>query len=439
MHFIATLLAFAKANPILASAFGLYSAGLVTFLFRHVPEALLEFIVGQLVTTVNITTDNSGFSKSNFSDFLLWWSMNPWRKYSRNYKYVSVDVDSNYSKYETGVQCDYDKNNKIVNALSAGYSRNFFVFKGVLCWFKQSKLEQKLNSGNNYSINISCLTRNTKLVQELLSSIIFDIKQDNSVLRVAAWNSGQRNYSGFLKLPKRPIDSVIMNADDKQKILDTIDDFRVSRDWYIKRGLPYKLTFVLHGLPGTGKTSIVKAIASLYDYNIYTINISTCTDIDFANAFKVEYEQSIILIEDIDACKSTMSRFDDGKDSDDDSDGAVGAMRTFTTVSLTTILNTLDGVMQLNNCIVFITTNQIDKLDDAMIRKGRVDYIIELGKLTDTEVRDYIKVMYDNVVIPDGIKFKEVEGCILHGLFIENKYNPDNFIRVLSDSIESVK
>ena len=435
---ISYLTELSKANPVLTSTFGIYSAGLVTFLFRNLPSSIVKSLCSQLVTTVNITTDNTGFSDENFEDFLLWWSSNKWGKYSRDYKLISIDRGTIGGEALGGQSrsCpDIPTPSGVLNKLSAGYSRNFFIFNGTLFWFRQYRLEQQpFSSKIVYSIDIVGLTRNFGKIKELITAAIQnrDFKED--YLRVSSWNSMQSSYSTAIRLPKRSVDSVVMPAGVKENLLTLVDEFRVSRSWYLSRGLPYKLTFVLHGAPGTGKTSIVKAIASRYNYTIHSINIATCTDSDFTEAFREAYENSIILIEDMDASSTAISRF-----TKPTCEHPSSSIKKLNSVSLTTILNTLDGVVQLNNTIVFITTNCLETLDEALLRKGRVDHIVEVGPLADADIREYIKVMYAGATISDNYTFPDTRGCVLQSLFIENKHCAESFARALVSSVESVK
>lgn len=43
------------------------------------------------------------------------------------------------------------------------------------------------------------------------------------------------------------------------------------------------------------------------------------------------------------------------------------------TLTLSGILNTLDGIVSLDNKIIILTTNCIKNIDSALLRSGRVD------------------------------------------------------------------
>ena len=75
-------------------------------------------------------------------------------------------------------------------------------------------------------------------------------------------------------------------------------------------------------------------------------------------------QQSIILLEDIDA--AFVSR--------EDHPGMKTAYDGLSRLSLSGLLNALDGVASTEARILFMTTNYLERLDPALIRPGRVDY-----------------------------------------------------------------
>jgi hypothetical protein len=107
-------------------------------------------------------------------------------------------------------------------------------------------------------------------------------------------------------IPKRCFDSIFLKKDSLNKIKDPITRF-LNKDVYkeyCKHGIPYKLNILLHGPPGTGKTSIIHSIASEYDANICILNINSElkeeTLIDAISQVNEGAKRSILVLEDID-------------------------------------------------------------------------------------------------------------------------------------------
>ncbi|MFO5890748.1 hypothetical protein ACLBSJ_33615, partial [Klebsiella pneumoniae] len=57
--------------------------------------------------------------------------------------------------------------------------------------------------------------------------------------------------------------------------------------------------------------------------------------------------------------------------------------------------------------ISIIHPNHPENIDKALLRKGRVDYMVEIPYLRDQEVREYIKLMFPDFDIPEDTRFKD--------------------------------
>ena len=114
------------------------------------------------------------------------------------------------------------------------------------------------------------------------------------------------------KLPKRPIETLYLKEGEKEKLLGMVEEFfaKETRDLYLGYGMPYKHIIMLYGVPGSGKTSTISAIASYFDCDIYTIPITKeLTDYGLIDAFSYvndkEDRKRIIVLEDIDCIFDT--------------------------------------------------------------------------------------------------------------------------------------
>jgi SpoVK/Ycf46/Vps4 family AAA+-type ATPase len=158
-------------------------------------------------------------------------------------------------------------------------------------------------------------------------------------------------------IQKRSLDSVFL--DRKNSIVRDLENFMSSQSTYIQRGIKYKRNYLLYGPPGTGKTSFITAIGSMYNLDIFMVNFGgNVSDSSFIKLISRLPERSLLVLEDIDCLfESRESK---------------------TNISFSTILNILDGFACKNRLITFMTTNHKDKLDPALTRPGRIDYIMEL-------------------------------------------------------------
>ncbi|KAL8939838.1 MAG: hypothetical protein Q9211_002566 [Gyalolechia sp. 1 TL-2023] len=171
---------------------------------------------------------------------------------------------------------------------------------------------------------------------------------------------------------KRPLDSVILDKGVKERILADIKDFLRSERWYYDRGIPYRRGYLLHGPPGSGKSSFIQALAGELDYNIAILNLSErgLTDDRLNYLLTVIPKRTLVVLEDVDAAFSN-------RRTQTEADGYRGANVTFSG-----LLNTLDGVASAEERVLFLTTNHVERLDSALVRPGRVDMTVRLGEAT---------------------------------------------------------
>ena len=153
-----------------------------------------------------------------------------------------------------------------------------------------------------------------------------------------------------------------------------------------------------------------------------------------------ENAYSIILIEDFDSSAAVTKRnsltsiptpkkksiFDDDEDEQEEKQ----TIQPISFLSLTGILNTLDGIASLHDNIIFMTTNTIDNIDPAILRAGRCDIKLELPYLGDIEIRRFINHMYGEKDLTN-YTFNEVPGCDIQAIMIDNKDDYDTFINQL--------
>lgn len=174
---------------------------------------------------------------------------------------------------------------------------------------------------------------------------------------------------------RRPFDSVVLEEGLADKIKNDVVEFMNARTWYLDRGIPYRRGYMLYGPPGTGKTSFVQALAGELDFNIAMLSLSQrgLTD-DLLNHLLLHVPaRTIVLLEDADAAFSNRRQMEN--------DGYQGA-----NVTYSGLLNALDGVASAEERIIFMTTNHIDRLDEALIRPGRVDMTLYLGNATEWQM-----------------------------------------------------
>lgn len=209
-----------------------------------------------------------------------------------------------------------------------------------------------------------------------------------SALDVTMVHVGSK-YGHWMKsdpLPRRPLDTVVLDADAMTRLVRDIDAFRAAESDYVRHGMPYKRVFCLYGPPGTGKTSTIFALASHFRADVAMMNLSrSIEDIDGTLVQLVQNvpRNAFLVFEDVDAAFPPRKP----RSSPSEPTGGPAPM-------LSTLLNILDGNLRKHGMIVFLTTNHIDQMDPALVRTGRVDVALELNYATPEQAAALYRVYH---------------------------------------------
>lgn len=175
----------------------------------------------------------------------------------------------------------------------------------------------------------------------------------------------------YSSLAPRSLDTLFFSDNEKERIIEHMDRFQDNKEFYASRQLLYKTGILLYGQPGTGKSSLVKALANTYGRSIANINTSNLDRIDLNKLTKSidvdEQREFIVLLEDID----TLFLNRENGESDKDDQAIINKLLQF-----------LDSNTSPSNVIFIATTNHIERLDEALLREGRFDLKVECNPLT---------------------------------------------------------
>lgn len=400
---------YAKLNPIIAGVISVWALSTITFFCRGIPKTIYEFIIDQSTTTLTFSNAGYGYSVENFASFLIWFENHKWSKYAR-----ALSMDNSYGVCKDSV----GKDKAMVTGVGNGY--HLFVYNKRLFILRRYDEPKAGTDKLIHIVKLTMFSRNRQILLDLIEEFSYKIPTNKTGM--STFVATKMEWVSCGSTNQRPIETVIVDSRIKNSILKIVDDFRNSRDWYTKRGLAYKKTFVLHGIHGTGKSSFIKALACHYKMGLCIINISDMSNATFEFALNNVPDNNLVLIEDFDSAKATKQRGTESK-------GLDGIFDESRSLSLTGILNTLDGVASLDNKLIFMTTNVIDTLDAALLRKGRIDYIYELKALTDKEIKEYINLMFPDNLYSTEIVFEDILGCDIQGLYFDHKDNFTDFIK----------
>lgn len=172
----------------------------------------------------------------------------------------------------------------------------------------------------------------------------------------------------------RPLASVILPRATRERLLADARSFAEpeARAWYVAHGVPYRRCYLLHGPPGTGKSSYVRALAGELRKPVAFLQVASLTDALLADAFRDVPPSAILILEDLD-CVFLPATGGAG-----DSVSGAREARPRVAVTLAGLLNALDGLVSgTSGRLTVLTSNHPSLLDGALLRPGRVDAAVE--------------------------------------------------------------
>lgn len=260
----------------------------------------------------------------------------------------------------------------------------------------------KKSAYDNRSMNIVCSSVEARnaVLEEIEKQSQHLVQSQPRMYTTTRWGDWRKKA----EIQPRSRDSVVLKEGQMDRILDYLNDFLTNRPAYAKADIPFRTGILLHGEPGSGKSSTALAIANELKMNVYIVSLTSLSnDEALSDCFQAIPSNSIVILEDIDIVSAVKER-----DKDDDNG-----------VTMTGMLNVLDGFQSPPGVITIMTTNRLDVLDPAIRRPGRVDLLEELNCLDDYQLRGLCEYFMGLVpedlptITPeDGITSAEVMGVV---------------------------
>jgi hypothetical protein len=267
--------------------------------------------------------------------------------------------------------------------------------------------------------------------------------------------------------------------EDKNYFLNTLQFFLNNKEWYVKKGIPYTLGIGLHGPPGTGKTTLIKALAAETERDIIIISlklIKTKKQLDsiyFEERYNADnkknsitFDKKIIVFEDID-CIGDIVKCREKKKKDELSDNMdnqtnintlienlannfyqndkqsekVVNMGKFPSneepITLDDILNLWDGIRETPGRILIISSNYYNELDKALTRPGRIDISLKLSFASYSIIKQIYEHLFEEIITIDeltGIQEFFYTPAELVKIYMTTNKNANTFLNRLREN-----
>ncbi|KAH9893420.1 P-loop containing nucleoside triphosphate hydrolase protein [Cubamyces lactineus] len=254
------------------------------------------------------------------------------------------------------------------------------------------------------TLRIRILTRDHKILRQLLieAKQLFHKASENMI---SIYVSDPSDYWKRVSTHhKRPMQSIILDPGVIELVLNDAKDFLASKAWYAERGIPHRRGYLLYGAPGSGKTSLIHSIAGELNLDVYILSLTRLglDDTSLSSIIADLPTQCIVLVEDIDAAFHQGVKRDiadpEKREQHDAREhpgkGGNEGTNTVGRVTLSGLLNALDGIAAQEGRILFATTNDYSALDPALCRPGRLDLHIEFKLASKYQCREMFRRFY---------------------------------------------
>lgn len=370
-HFIITQ--FSSNNFLNAAVIGGFLAGVVLSL-KKIPRIVFNYCLGKIMTSVTVDSKNE----------LFYWLNNvveelPFHKHR-------------YAFYIFGQKRDYDKSEDVQNKAIMLHSNKpdikeieienkrkeskrfleyiyspaegHYIFRYKKRWlFIYFERETKNSGSPLFTLRISYFGRSKQFFDSIMNEAEDRYKKfyREQVILVMNDSWGSWMSHGSKTLLSKPIESVVLPDGKMQAIIDDIRTFQNSEQKYVELGIPYHRTYLFHGIPGTGKTSTIYALANHFNMALFYLNLQTTSDEYINVLFTNVNPNSILVIEDI----GNIYNKEDFVQKRN-SERAVPP-------SYNVFINCLDGFLSKHGALTILTTNHYDRLGNSLLRPGRID------------------------------------------------------------------
>lgn len=316
------------------------------------------------------------------------------------FQYNNITIHSNTFKYRNVIKYLRNEYGKYIKSICIENTDDSDIKK--INNFSTKNI--KINYNNNTMFisiydNKICVSSKASVI--IIEAFINHISNDNSEKIITIYHAAKKisksddnnhnsnkNTSVYWdrsdSITNKTLENTILDEKNHKELFGDIESFMNKERYYYKVGQPFKRGYLIHGIPGCGKTSIIKAIAANYRLPVFVIDLSITKNnneltklINSINSY-VGNNKHMVIYEDIDRTTFFAEKYR-------------------TELTMNCLLNILDGVDEAYGRITVMTANNISNIvsNDALIRPGRIDKIVELSFCTDVQLSQIMKLYYD--------------------------------------------
>ena len=412
-EFITNFNLYAKEYPMVAGGFSIWALGTGTFILKSFPLKVWDAFLRTFTTKLTLLNTSDSYHL-----FLKWYEENNFSKNSR-----SIKISNGRWGYEDMVK-------------AMGYGNHYFVFNRTPIKLKLTEKESVGSDRERDQIEMTILGRSHSTYNKIFEAIR-DKDLDKGKVVIHKYDDGWRRVS---EQRKRSIETIHLNVGKKEEIIKFIEEFKAREEFNIKHGIGHQTAIMLHGPPGTGKTSIILALAGHFNMKIHNLNASALSKIE--GAFASLPENSLIVIEDIDSdkmlhCRGKQEEKVEVKSNtmkeDEVLNNETPDSPLFSFTNMSDVLNAIQGLHSSHGRILIATTNHFDRLDEALIRSGRFNLKTKIDYADNYVASQFVERFFPDNKLPEGFQVRpNMPSSDIEKEVLDNLDSFDNFVQAIA-------
>ena len=244
-------------------------------------------------------------------------------------------------------------------------------------------LEDAKSSINSRSMYFYFFGKNSRILKKRIEDAVYELnKPKGNELSLYSMYGDDKELafrSIYQRVPGRSLDTIFMEDGVVESICNHIDKYLTTEGTYSGRGIIYKTGILLYGEPGTGKSSLIKALACKYNRDLIVADMTTFKDVGIealTQSLNADESKYIMALEDIDCIMANR----DSENIDKEDKNIVNKLLQF-----------LDSNNSPSDIIFIATTNHIERLDEALLREGRFDIQVKIEGILEDKAREMCK------------------------------------------------
>lgn len=293
----------------------------------------------------------------------------------------------------------------------------YLFYKGRLVYIHRIEREKRANQGlptniygdsepqgPQFTYRVTVFFGDKEILEDFFTEVL-QVTQSKEQREVSIFVSKRDSWELAASRPMRSVDSLFLGRGVKEQVLKAVEDFLSSKEWYRRAGVPWRMGILATGIKGSGKTSLVQMIAGQYDLDIYIFRLGdpAMNDVRFESLCSSTPKRSIWVIEELDCVfngrKNVVGAVPVVDEEIWDEECAPvtipsSGQKAGNGLTASGFLTALDGITAPEGRIVFITSNNKELLDEAMIRKGRIDLEVEFGYADAYQIQSIFEHFY---------------------------------------------